>query len=48
VAGLPAWSFALVAPQALLQVGIAVTGALLPARRALAQSPARLIGSIGE
>lgn len=48
VAGLPAWDVALLVPRALVLVGIALAGALLPAIRASRDTPTGLIGSIGE
>jgi putative ABC transport system permease protein len=48
IAGLPPWNFRLLAPLALLLVGIALAGAMLPALQASRDTPTGLIGSVGE
>lgn len=48
VAGIPPWDFELLAPLALILVGIALAGALVPALQASRDTPTGLIGSVGE
>jgi putative ABC transport system permease protein len=48
VAGLPGWSLGLAGPLALILLGIALAGALLPAIVASRETPTGLIGSAGE
>ena len=48
IAGLPGWSLGLVGPLALILLGIALAGALVPAVAASRETPTGLIGSVGE
>ena len=48
VAGLEGWNMELVAPLALLLLGIAVAGAIVPAIQACRETPIDLLGSVGE
>jgi putative ABC transport system permease protein len=48
IPGLVGWGFGLVGPLALILLGIALAGALVPAITASRETPTGLIGSIGE
>lgn len=48
IPGLPGWSLGLVGPLALILLGIALAGALIPAFAASRETPTGLIGSVGE